>query len=67
MLPALVVGLLVAVGTAASLAVGDVHGVMIVIVVGCAAAAAGAVAFANSVKKNVCEVAKREIVVTLRH
>jgi hypothetical protein len=52
LLRALVVGLLAAVGTAASLAAGVVRGAMIVIVVGCAAAAAGVVAFANSVKKN---------------
>jgi hypothetical protein len=52
LLRALVVGLLAAVGTAASLVVSAVRGVMIVIVVGCAAAAAGAIAFANSVKKN---------------
>ena len=54
MFRALAGGLLVAVGTAASLVVGDVHGAMIVIVVGCAAVAAGTVTFANSVKKNAC-------------
>jgi hypothetical protein len=46
-----VLGLLVAVGTAASLVAGDVHGVMIVVVVMCAALAAGLVASANSVQK----------------
>ena len=50
----LVGGLLVAVGTAASLLANVVHGAMIAIVVACAAVAAGAVAFANSLKKNAC-------------
>jgi hypothetical protein len=60
-------GLLVAVGTAASLVVGDVHGVMIVVAVACAALAAGLVAFANSLKKNVCGTAERKIASTLRN
>jgi hypothetical protein len=51
LLRAVVAGLLAAVGTAASVVADAVHGVMIVIVAGCAAAAAGVVAFANSVKK----------------
>jgi len=53
---ALVGGLLVAVGTAASLTVGDVHGAVIAVVVACAAMAAGLVAFANSDKKNAYDV-----------
>lgn len=61
---ALVVGLLAAVGTAASLVAGAVHGVMIVIVVGCAAAAAGGTAFANSVKKNAFYVTQPKVAVT---
>ncbi len=49
-----VVGLLVAVGTAASLMVSDLHGLMILMMVACAALAAGAVAYAGAVKK-VCD------------
>jgi len=49
-----VVGLLVAVGTAASLMVSDLHGLMILMMVACAALAAGAVAYAEAVKK-VCD------------
>jgi hypothetical protein len=49
---ALVGELLVAVGTAASLVVGNVHGVMIGVAVACAALTAGLVAYANLVKKN---------------
>jgi len=51
LLRALVIGLLTAVETVASLVADAVRGIMIVIVVGCAAVAAGALAFANSVKK----------------
>jgi hypothetical protein len=47
-----VVGLLVAVGTAASLMVSDLHGLMILMMVACAALAAGAVAYAGAVKKS---------------
>jgi hypothetical protein len=50
---AVVVGLLVAVGTAASLIISAVHGFWIVIAVICAALAAGLVACADSLKKNV--------------
>jgi hypothetical protein len=56
MFRALAGGLLVAVGTAASLLVSVVHGIMIAMIVGCAAVATGMVAFANSLKKNVFEV-----------
>ncbi len=52
----LVVGLLAAVVTAASLAISDVHGIMILLVVACAALAAGLGAWVNSVKKNVFNV-----------
>lgn len=45
------VGLLVAVGTAASLIISAVHGFWIVVAVICAALAAGLVAYANSLKK----------------
>lgn len=48
---ALVGGLLVAVGTAASLVASDVHGAMLVLAVGCASLATGVVAYANSVQK----------------
>ena len=66
MLRALVGGLLVAVGTAASLLVPDVHGFMIVTVVACAALAAGLVTYANSLKKNVCTAHRTASRVTLR-
>jgi len=46
----LAVGLLAAVVTAASLAASDVHGIMILLVVACAALAAGLGAWANSLK-----------------
>ena len=51
LLRAVVGGLLVAVSTAASLVVPDVHGTMIVPVIACAGIAAGLVTCANSVKK----------------
>lgn len=45
-------GLLVAVGTAASLIVGTVHGSMVITTVGCAALAAGVTTYVGAVKKN---------------
>lgn len=63
---AAVVGLLVAVGTAASLIISAVHGFWIVVAVICAALAAGLVACANSLKKNLSGATDNPIVVTLR-
>jgi hypothetical protein len=56
LLRAPVVGLLVAVGTAASLVISDLHGRMILVAIACAALATGAVAYAGADKKNVCNV-----------
>ena len=50
MLRTVVGGLLVAVCTAASLAVAAVHGALIALVLGCTAAAAGLATYVNSVK-----------------
>jgi hypothetical protein len=48
-----VLGLLTAVGTAASLGTGEVHGFTIVIAVACAALATGLAACANLIQKKI--------------
>jgi hypothetical protein len=67
LLRAVVGGLLVAVGTAASQMVTAVHGVLIVVAVICASVAAGFVAYANLVKKNIFRVTEPMIGVIQSH
>ena len=61
MFRALVGGLLVAVGTAASLVIPDVRGTMVTLMIICAALATGLVAYANSDKKNLSRVTETGI------
>lgn len=53
---ALVLGLLVAAGTAASLAAAELHGILIAVAISGAAAATGIVAWADALKKKSGEV-----------
>jgi hypothetical protein len=55
------VALLVAVCTAATLLAGAVHGRVIVLLVACASLSAGLAAYAESAKKNACEVTQRSL------